>query len=101
MKNILFDVFPQKSKVWCWTPNIYEVFLGCWTLLRCLVSETKHLRIIFEILEPDLEVLLLETQHLRIISEILDQPIGVSVLDLRSEVKIYSFYVIFWLAPKR
>ena len=65
------------------------------------MSETKHLRIMFKILDPDLEVLVLETKHLRIILEILDQPIGVSVLDLRSEVKIYSFYVIFRLAPKR
>ena len=82
--------------------------------MGCLVLETLHLRIIFEALVPDLGCLVLEAQHLRIIFEVLDQPIGpnqslpghvlesgVSVLDLRSEVNIYSFYVIFRLAPKR
>ena len=52
VKNTFFAFFLQKSKVWCQKPNIYELFLGFWTLLGCLVSETQHLRSIFGILDP-------------------------------------------------
>ena len=95
-------------------PNVRIVFEVWDPSLGCFVLESQHLRIIFELLEPGLGCVVLETQHLRIIFEVLDQPIGpnqslpghvlesgVSVLDLRSEVKIYSCYVIFRLAPKR
>merc|ERR1712216_1050874 len=66
VKNICFVFFSCKNPtftndfwdlgpfwdVWCPKPNIYELFLGFWTLLGCLVSKTQHLRIIFGILDP-------------------------------------------------
>ena len=51
--------------VWCQKPNIYESFLGFWTHLGCLVSETQHLRIIFEVLDLHLGCLVLETHFPR------------------------------------
>ena len=77
----------KKPKSGVGNPNIYELFLGFWTHLGCLVSETQHVRIIFGILDPPgmygvkkpniyelffgirthLGCLVSETQHLRII----------------------------------
>ena len=51
-KHIFRVLSFKKSKGWCWKPNIYELFLGFWTHLGCLVSETQHLRIICGILDP-------------------------------------------------
>ena len=49
--NYFLDFGPTWD-VWCQKPNIYELFLGFWTHLGCLVSETQHLRIIFGIWDP-------------------------------------------------
>ena len=57
--NYFWDFGPTWD-VWCQKPNIYELFSGFWTHLGCLVLETQHVRIIFEILDLHLGCLVLE-----------------------------------------
>ena len=82
----------QQSKVWCWKPNIYELFFGFWAHLGCLVLETHHLRIIFGILDPYLGCLVLETLHLRVVSEVWDPDLGCFVLETQHLRIVFEFW---------
>ena len=52
MKNTFFVFFMQKSKVWCWKPNIYDLFWDLGPTWDAWCKKTKHVRIIFGILDP-------------------------------------------------
>ena len=56
----LFWDFGPTWDVWCQKTYIYELLLRFWTHLGCLVLETQHLRMIFEILDLHLGCLVLE-----------------------------------------
>ena len=72
LRIMFWDLGPTWD-VWCWEPSIYELFLGFWTHLGCLVLETKHLRNTFGFWNH-LGCLVSETTHLRIIFRIWDPP---------------------------
>ena len=101
MKNTFFVFFMQKSKVWCWKPNIYELFLRCWTYTwdawcwKPIFRENVAKTLFFFSKIPSL---VLETQHLRIIFEVLDLHLGCLVLEAnfpRKGSKNIDFYTVW------